>query len=113
MRWLRELFLGDRAPSERRRHPRYQVSAPLQITVGDRIVECRLEDVSAGGIRLIPAVTEEPGTAIIVRDPNSDLELAGTVVGHDSDGSRVQFDSEDAGIVLSTWLRMANETDGS
>lgn len=111
MRWLKELFLGDRAPAERRRHPRYQVSAPLQITVGGHAVECRLEDVSAGGVRLIPPVDEAPGTAITVRDPASGLELAGHIVGHDESGTRVRFDSEDAGIVISTWLRMANEAD--
>ncbi|NQW09510.1 MAG: PilZ domain-containing protein [Alphaproteobacteria bacterium] len=112
MRWLKELFLGARQPAERRRHPRYQVSAPLRVTVGDTVVECRLEDVSVGGVRLVPPIAAEPGTSIVVHDPNSGLELAGVIVAHDPGGTRARFDSENAGIVISTWLRTANETDG-
>ena len=48
----------------------------------------------------------------LVLHSSSGLALQGRVVGQDDESTRVQFDSEDAGIVVSSWLRMASETDG-
>ncbi len=110
MDWLRRIFSGPGRGAERRRYPRYPVSAPLEVDVGGTTVGCRLENVSAGGIRLTPAVVAAAGTTVTVRHAASGLALRGRVVGQDDGATRVQFDSEDAGIVVSSWLRMAHES---
>lgn len=112
MGWFRRIFSGPDRGAERRRYPRYPVSAPLELDVDGRTLSCRLDNVSAGGVRLTPAVPAPVGTTVTVRHAASGLALRGRVVGQDGDGTRVQFDSEDAGIVVSSWLRMARDEDG-
>lgn len=109
MSWLRRIFSGPERDAERRRYPRYPVSAPLEVDVAGRTVECTLDNVSAGGVRLTPAIPAELDTIVTVRHANSGLSLSGRVVGQEKGGTRVQFDSEDAGIVVSSWLRMAQQ----
>jgi len=109
--WLRRIFSGPGREAERRRYPRYPVSATLEVDVGGMTVGCRLDNVSAGGIRLTPAVVAPAGAAVTVRHAASGLALRGRVVGQDDRATRVQFDSEDAGIVVSSWLRMAHESE--
>ena len=107
MDWLRRIFSGTGRGAERRRYPRYPASAPLEIDVGGITVGCRLDNVSAGGVRLTPAVDAPDGTVVTVRHTPSGLALRGRVVGQDDDATRVKFDSEEAGIVVSSWLRMS------
>lgn len=109
MNWLKRMFSGLDRVAERRRYPRYPASASLEIDVDGTTVECHLDNVSAGGVRMTPAVAVPMGAIVTVRHSSSGLALRGRVVGQDGDGTRVMFDSEDAGIVVSSWLRMAHE----
>lgn len=106
--WLKSLFGASRT-EDRRKYARYPVSAPLEVIVGEATHACRIDNVSAGGVRLKPAFSVDDGTDLVVRDPRSELRLDGTVVGRDEDGIRVRFKSEDAGIIVSAWLRVSNE----
>jgi hypothetical protein len=108
--WLRGLFGTSDRPEDRRKYARYELTAPLEVTIGDRRHKCRIENVSAGGIRLSPPFPVEPGELLNVRDPQSELSLDGSVVGLDPGGVRVRFKSEEAGIIVSAWLRVSNET---
>ncbi|HEY9568215.1 MAG TPA: PilZ domain-containing protein [Thalassobaculum sp.] len=112
MGWFRRIFPGPDRGAERRRYPRYPVSAPVEMEVGGETLGCRLENVSAGGVRLTPPVAVPTGTAVTVRHAASGLALRGRVVGQGDGGTRVRFDSEDAGIVVSSWLRMAEDGEG-
>ena len=112
MRWLRRIFSNSQTDAERRRYPRYPVSAHVEVDVAGRTVECTLDNVSAGGVRLMPGVPATLGETVTVRHAASGLSLPGHVVGLDDDGTRVKFNSEDAGIVVSSWLRMAQEAGG-
>lgn len=111
MSWLRRIFSGPQRGAERRRYPRYPVATTLEIDVADQTFQCTLDNVSAGGVRLTPVIQVGLGTTVTVRHAGSGLSLPGRVVGQDDGGTRVQFDSEDAGIVVSSWLRMAQEHD--
>jgi len=105
--WLKRIFGGPGRGAERRRYPRYPVAAILDVEYGGESMGCTLDNVSAGGVRLVPKLPgATAGTAVTVRHAPSGLALSGRVVGDDSDGTRVQFDSEDAGIVVSSWLRL-------
>lgn len=110
--WFRRIFSGPDRGAERRRYPRYPASAPLEIDIDGNTVGCRLDNVSAGGVRLVPPVAVALGTAVTVRHAASGLALRGQVIGQGDDGTRVQFESEDAGIVVSSWLRMAEDGEG-
>ena len=112
MRWLKRIFSNSQQDAERRRYPRYPVSAHVEVDVAGRTMECVLDNVSAGGIRLRPGVSAAIGETVTVRHAASGLSLPGHVVGLDDGGTRVKFDSEDAGIVVSSWLRMAQEAGG-
>ncbi len=113
MGWLRWIFSsGPQRDAERRRYPRYPVSAPVEVDVDGRTVECALDNVSAGGVRLMPGIQATVGQSVRVRHAASGLALPGRVVGQDEGGTRVRFESEDAGIVVSSWLRMVQETTG-
>jgi hypothetical protein len=108
--WLRRIFSGPDHGAERRRYPRYPVSAPVQVDVAGETLECSLDNVSAGGVRLSPGIPSDLGATVTVRHFGSGLSLPGRVVGQDDSGTRVRFESEDAGIVVSSWLRLAQET---
>jgi len=111
--WFRRIFsAGPQRDAERRRYPRYPVSAPVEVDVAGQTLECALDNVSAGGVRLMPGVPAEMGDTVLVRHAASGLALPGQVVGQDDGGTRVRFESEDAGIVISSWLRMAQEPRG-
>lgn len=112
MSWLRRIFSGPDNGAERRRYPRYPVSAPVQVDVAGQTLECGLDNVSAGGVRLSPGIPSAIGATVTVRHSASGLSLPGRVVGQDEGGTRVRFESEDAGIVVSSWLRLAQETGG-
>lgn len=116
LRWLQQVFgktwaegEADDASADRRKYERFDVKAPLEILVDGAAYPCTIDNVSAGGVRVIPVTKAKEGTSVTVRDPASGMELTGLVVGHDGQGTRVKFDSEDAGIIVSVWLRMANE----
>lgn len=68
---------------------------------------CRVDNVSAGGVRVVPAVDVPVGAVVTVRDPATGMSLDGEVLGHEGGGTRLQFESEDAGIIVSTWMRVA------
>ena len=84
--------------------------APLEVSVGGAVHSCRVENVSAGGVRLSPTFAVSIDDEITVTDPGSGLSLDGRVVGSDPSGVRVRFESEDAGIIVSAWLRIGNES---
>ena len=52
--WLRSI-VGSTPAADRRKFARYAVPAPLEVTVGSAVHSCRVENVSAGGVRLSPA----------------------------------------------------------
>ena len=110
--WLRSL-VGTTPAADRRKFARYAVPAPLEVTVGGDVHSCRVENVSAGGVRLSPTFTVAKDDEITVTDPRSGLALDGRVVGSDPSGVRVRFESEDAGIIVSAWLRISNESNSS
>ena len=112
--WLRERLRGP-TPSgaERRRNERYPVTSGLEVIADGRAAACRVDNVSAGGVRLVPAVDVPVGTVVTVRDPATGMSLHGEVLGHEGGGTRLRFASEDAGIIVSTWMRMAGESDES
>ncbi len=109
--WLRRIFSGPERGAERRRYPRYPVSASVEVDAAGATVNCILDNVSAGGVHLSPALAAPVGATVTVRHAASGLALSGRVVGQDDAGSRVKFDSEDAGIVVSSWLRLTQESD--
>lgn len=93
----------------RRKYERYPIVAPLEVTVGDKSFQCEVENVSAGGLRLSPALEAEIGDTITILHPKSELSLEATVVGVDQSGTRAQFNSDEAGTVVSVWVRMLHE----
>jgi len=108
--WLRERVFGTSAKSaERRRYERYAVASGLEIIVNGSASPCRVDNVSAGGVRVVPEIDVPVGAVVSVRDPATAMSLDGEVLGHEHGGTRLQFESEDAGIIVSTWLRMAGE----
>ena len=68
-----------------------------------------LVDVSAGGVRMEPAIGLRIGEAVSVLHPGSGLSLDGCVVGRNGETTRVSFDSPDAAVVVAVWVRMTNE----
>ncbi|MDF1790817.1 MAG: PilZ domain-containing protein [Thalassobaculaceae bacterium] len=109
--WIRERLAGSAASgADRRRNERFPVSSGLEIIVAGEASECRIDNVSAGGLRVVPAVEAPVGAIVSVRDPTTGMILDGEVLGHEGGGTRLQFESEDAGIIVSTWLRMAGES---
>lgn len=96
-------------PENRRKYERYPIVAPLEVTVGDKSFQCEVENVSAGGLRLSPALDAQVGDVITILHPKSELSLQATVVGADASGTRASFNSEEAGTVVSVWVRMLHE----
>ena len=112
--WLREKLLGPTSSgAERRRSERYPVTSGLEVIADGRTSACRVDNVSAGGVRVVPTVEVPVGTVVTVRDPATVMSLHGEVLGHEGGGSRVRFASEDAGIIVSTWMRMAGESESA
>lgn len=101
--------LGLGGQENRRKYERYPIAAPLEVTVGENRFECEVENVSAGGLRLSPALDAAVGDRITILHPKSELSLEATVVGMDSSGTRASFDSEEAGTVVSVWVRLLHE----
>ena len=108
--WLRERLRGS-TPSgqERRRDERYPVTSGLEVIADGHAAACRVDNVSAGGVRVVPAVDVPVGSVVTVRDPSAGMSLHGEVLGHEGGGTRLRFASEDAGIIVSIWMRMADE----
>jgi hypothetical protein len=104
---LNLLSLGNR--ENRRKYERYPIVAPLEVTVGDRSFQCEVQNVSAGGLRLSPALDAQIGDVITILHPKSELSLDATVVGVDGSGTRASFNSAEAGTVVSVWVRMLHE----
>lgn len=102
-------ILGRGNPANRRKYERYPIVAPLEVTVGDKSFECEVENVSAGGLRLSPALDAKVGDIITILHPKSELSLEATVVGGDRSGTRASFNSDEAGMVVSVWVRMLHE----
>ena len=94
---------------ERRRHVRYAVSAPLDVLVQDQSFSCQIVDVSAGGVCMAPAFAGNPGQEISVTDPQSGMSLTGEIVFTRDDRTHVRFRSEEAGIIVSAWIRMGHD----
>lgn len=110
--WIKDVLLGPRPSAiDRRRHERFTLSAGLELVDGDAVTACRIDNVSAGGVRLVPGADVQVGATVQVRDPATGMSVDGEVVGCEAEGTRVRFFSEDAGIIVSTWLRVA-EDDG-
>ncbi len=97
-------WLSNEDPRDRRRHRRYAADAPIVVEVGDRCYECRFTNVSDGGALLMPPLDAPIGT--IVRLSHKDLPATAEaeIVGVDERGTRLKFDSEVAGAVITTWL---------
>lgn len=102
-------ILGLAPTEDRRQYERYPVSAPLRVKVDGADVDCLLDNVSAGGLRLEPRIAAAVGEMIVIEHPPSGLHLEGTVVGNDEQGTRVSFTSAEAGAVVSVWLRLLHE----
>ncbi|SDF23497.1 MULTISPECIES: PilZ domain-containing protein [Thalassobaculum] len=108
--WIRgKLSKSTPGEGDRRRNERYPVSSGLEIIVDGVASDCRVDNVSAGGVRVLPAVAAPLGAVVTVRDPATGMSLDGEVLGHEGGGTRLRFASEDAGIIVSTWMRMAAE----
>lgn len=108
--WIRgKLSKSTLGEGDRRRNERYPVSSGLEIIVDGVASDCRVDNVSAGGVRVLPAVAAPLGAVVTVRDPATGMSLDGEVLGHEGGGTRLRFASEDAGIIVSTWMRMAAE----
>lgn len=101
--------LGFSAKEERRQHERFNVSSPLEVTIDGSAYKCIVDNVSVGGLRVEPPVEAEIGAVLKIFHPNSGLQLVGRLVGHDGNGSRISFNSEEAGAVVSVWVRMMHE----
>lgn len=109
--WISKQLFGSRTSTpDRRQHTRYAVTAGLEVVVDGTASACTIDNVSAGGVRLYPVVDAPVGAIVSVRDPATAMSLHGVILGHEAAGTRLRFESEDAGIIVSTWLRMANET---
>ena len=102
-------LLGFETVEDRRQFGRFALNAPLVVTAGSRTFDCRLVDVSAGGVRMEPAIGLRIGEAVSVLHPGSGLSLDGCVVGRNGETTRVSFDSPDAAVVVAVWVRMTNE----
>lgn len=108
--WIRgKLSKSTPGVGNRRRNERYPVSSGLEIIVDGVASDCRVDNVSAGGVRVLPAVAAPLGAVVTMRDPTTGMSLDGQVLGHERGGTRLRFASEDAGIIVSTWIRMADE----
>lgn len=94
-----------------RKFERYQVEAPLSVTVGDKEFACSVANVSAGGVKIAPAVEAEIGAMLTVTHPKTGLKLDGQIVGQDPEGTRIRFDSEEAGTIVSVWVRTLHSDD--
>lgn len=104
-------LIGIGGKENRRKYERYPIVAPLEVTVGDKSFQCEVENVSAGGLRLSPALDAGVGEIITILHPKSELSLEATVVGVDASGTRARFNSDEAGSVVSVWVRMLHEED--
>jgi len=100
---------GLSSKDERRQFERYPVASPIEVTVDGKAHNCIIENVSVGGLRLEPPVDTEPGAELTIKHPASGLNLNGSLIGNDTGGSRISFNSSEAGAVVSVWLRMMQE----
>ncbi|WP_028465561.1 PilZ domain-containing protein [Nisaea denitrificans] len=101
--------IGLSSKDERRQFERYPVTSPIEVTVVGKAHNCIIDNVSVGGLRLEPPVDAEPGADLTIKHPESGLNLTGQLIGNDTDGSRISFNSSEAGAVVSVWLRMMHE----
>ncbi|MCH2395342.1 MULTISPECIES: PilZ domain-containing protein [Oceanibaculum] len=105
MERVRSLFRATRL-TNRRRHPRYPVSASVEILHQSNAGrDAEITDVSAGGALLIPPLSIEPGQEIEIYHPGSTMRVSAQVIANDAEGTRVRFLSEGAGAIVSVWLR--------
>ena len=101
--------IGLLSKDERRQYERYPVTSPLEVTVEGVAHSCIVDNVSVGGLRLEPPVDAVPGAELTIRHSESGLNLTGRLIGNDATGSRISFNSEEAGAVVSVWVRMMHE----
>ena len=105
MERVKSLFRAPRL-ANRRRHPRYPVSASVEILYAGAVRrDAEITDVSAGGALLIPTQDIEPGQDIEIFHPSSTMRVTAQVIANDSVGTRVCFLSEGAGTIVAVWLR--------
>jgi hypothetical protein len=105
MERVRSLFRATRL-TNRRRHPRYPVSASVEILqAGEPRRDAEITDVSAGGALLIPTQGIEPGRDVEIYHPGSTMRVSAKIIANDTEGTRVRFLSEGAGTIVSVWLR--------
>lgn len=102
-------LVGLGGKENRRKYKRYPIVTALEVTVGDKNFQCEVENVSAGGLRLTPALDVKTGETITILHPRSELSLDATVMGSDATGTRARFNSDEAGTVVSVWVRMTHE----
>jgi hypothetical protein len=75
--------------TERRRTPRIQLDLPLHLTLGDRIIETRISDISTSGIRFrtpeaLPLMTQvQIGLELPQSGADGPVALDGVVVRSD------------------------------
>lgn len=101
--------LGLSSKDERRQFERYPVDSPLEVTVDGIAHKCIVDNVSVGGLRLEPPVNAQPDAELTIKHSESGLSLNGRLIGNDAGGSRISFDSPEAGAVVSVWVRMMHE----
>lgn len=101
--------IGLSSKDERRQFERYPVTSPIEVTVDGIAHNCIIDNVSVSGLRLEPPVDAVPGAELTIKHPASGLNLNGSLIGNDTGGSRVSFNSSEAGAVVSVWLRMMHE----
>ena len=73
--------LGLGSPENRRKYDRYMIVIPIELTVDGENFQCEVENVSAGGLRLTPALEVEAGATVTVTvtilHPQIRIELGG------------------------------------
>ncbi len=102
-------LVGLGGKENRRKYERYPIVTALEVMIDGQNFRCEAENVSAGGLRLTPALSVKAGETITILHPRSGMSLEATVAGSDPSGTRARFNTDDAGTVVSVWVRMTQE----
>ena len=90
MKALIERLLGRSSGRENRKFERYKVTAPLAVTIDGNEYVCEIDNVSAGGLLLKPAVEVEVGMILTVTDHRTGLGIRAEVLGNTDVGTRMR-----------------------
>ena len=96
---------------EMRKFERYKVTAPLAVTIDGKEYVCEIDNVSAGGLLLKPPVEAEIGTILTVTDHRTGLGIRAEVLGNTDVGTRMKFESEEAGSIVAIWVKTTHDTE--